>query len=81
MNEKQKNDFINGMKNIIDNIKPKTESDGTVVFKEWNKKIKLNKYKFFKWAYYSYDSTMNCSNWMKQKPLAGSPKYLKLLAR
>ena len=48
INEKQRNDFIKGMKNIVSNIKPQSESEGTIVLTEWNKKIRLNKYKCFK---------------------------------
>jgi hypothetical protein len=74
LKEIHKNDFINGMKNIVSNIKPKTENEGNIVFTEVNKKVRFKKYKYLHWAYYSYDSTMNSSNWMNSKPLAGSSK-------
>jgi hypothetical protein len=74
VDEKQKDDFISGMKNTLSHVKPKTEWDGNIVLTEINNKIRFKKYKRSHWAYYSYDSTMNHSNWMKAKPLAGSSK-------
>jgi hypothetical protein len=75
VSELQKKGFIIEMTNIVKNIRPKSENEGTVEIIKWGK---TSKNKWLDWALVSYDSTMKCPIWSNLVPLAGSPYMLKL---
>ena len=74
----QKETFTLNLDSVVKNMKPNNESDGTVeiskrTFNYFNNRIRRSG----PWTLKNYDSTMNCVDWFKSTPIAGSPERMK----